>query len=142
MGAEFRSGVLSPEHDASLVALLQCADYVVTSEHYPCKSRGKATIEQGLTAVLQTQASNAKWAVATLGEKGCIAVCRGTGADKAWQHMRSAAFPVDVVESTGAGDAFIGGLAYSIVHGFELEKALGVAGWVAAQKCTGEGTRS
>lgn len=135
--AELRSGVLSDDHDASLAALLRCADYVVTSEHYPCQSTGKTTVEAGLSEILASQAHRAHWAVATLGERGCVAVSRCSG-----NSIHSPAFRVDVVETTGAGDAFIGGLAYGIVHGIPLERALSIACWVAAQKCRGEGTRS
>ena len=49
--------------------------------------------------------------------------------------------PEQVMDTTGAGDAFIGGVAAAIVRGLKLEPSLRVASWVAAENCKGEGAR-
>lgn len=142
-----------------LAELLRQADFVITSETYPCVATGEANVTDGLKALLSSQAPNARWAVATLGDNGCVAVCRrptaATESDRepdakrrckelTWDEVRVPAFRLrdeDVVDTTGAGDAFIGGLAYGIVHDMPLERILKIACWVGAQNCTGRGAR-
>lgn len=46
-----------------------------------------------------------------------------------------------VVDTTGAGDAFIGSILYCIAMGIEPERSLGLASVVAACKCTQLGAR-
>jgi sugar/nucleoside kinase (ribokinase family) len=46
-----------------------------------------------------------------------------------------------IVDTTGAGDAFIGTLLYAICHGMPPEKSLRLAAVVAAKKCTTVGAR-
>lgn len=54
----------------------------------------------------------------------------------------SAAHPDDIVDTTGAGDAFIGALAYALIEQMPLERALKLASWVAATKCRAIGPRA
>jgi len=49
--------------------------------------------------------------------------------------------PDDIVDTTGAGDAFIGSLAYGLVDGLPLERSLALASWVAAHRCRLPGPR-
>ena len=92
-------------------------------------------------------AVQAKWAVVTRGEKGCIALYRNDTYQTegcAWATLVIPAFSLqsqEVVDTTGAGDAFIGGLAASTVRGLDLESSLKVAAWVAAMNCKGQGAR-
>ncbi len=60
--------------------------------------------------------------VVTLGSQGAVIV-RGD------ETLHVAAFPVEPVDTTGAGDAFCGGLADAIARGAELERAVR---WAAA----------
>jgi hypothetical protein len=46
-----------------------------------------------------------------------------------------------VVDTTGAGDAFIGAMCYATVGGMRSEAALRLAAWVAATKCRALGPR-
>lgn len=46
------------------------------------------------------------------------------------------------MDTTGAGDAFIGGFMYGLVHGFEVDRIVQVASVVAACKCTALGARA
>ena len=46
-----------------------------------------------------------------------------------------------VVDTTGAGDAFIGAMCYAAVAGMRSEAALRLAAWVAATKCRALGPR-
>ena len=69
-----------------------------------------------------------KTAVLTLGRKGCIVVDSG-------EVCRVKAFKVEVVDTTGAGDAFEAGFLYSIIRGLRPIDAAIVGNAVAALKC-------
>jgi len=138
--------------EADLECLLQHADYVVTDDSYPCGVTGEADVCNALRALLHKLAPRAQWAVSTLGSEGCVAVvrpgsdsidsCGGTG----WTDLRLDAWPLGktgraVVDTTGAGDAFIGGLACAVRRGMKLERSLKLATYVAAMNCCGHGAR-
>ena len=78
---------------------------------------------------MEQQAPHAQWAVVTHGAAGCVAIGRKTDDDDGEESMMPASFSwqehavpaVDlgaggVVDSTGAGDAFLGGMAACIVR--------------------------
>lgn len=46
-----------------------------------------------------------------------------------------------IQDTTGAGDAFLGAILYSLCTGLQLEKAMRLAAVVAACKCTALGPR-
>jgi ribokinase len=72
--------------------------------------------------------------IITLGKRGCL-VYRDTD-----DHGFIPAFKVDVVDTTGAGDAFSGGLAHGIDAGMDIEEAVRFAGATAALSVTRFGT--
>ena len=74
----------------------------------------------------------------TLGADGAFAYC---GADSPWGTTRLEApgFDVDVVDTTGAGDAFAAGTVRGIVEGATLETVLETANAMAALSTTVEG---
>lgn len=74
-------------------------------------------------------------AVVTLGDQGCVA---------RWNQSTSAfsAFPVDVVDTTGAGDAFHGGFIYGLLQDWIPERTIQFASAVAAINCCSLGGRS
>jgi ribokinase len=55
---------------------------------------------------------------------------------------RQPAFPVEVVDSTGAGDAFCAALAVAMAEGRELEDAVRLAAAAGALACRGVGART
>jgi len=138
--------------ESLLLPLLQHADYVVTNESYPCGVTGEAQIPSALRVLLRDFAPRAKWVVATLGSKGCVALVRtasdatdASGGD-GWIELTHDAWPLGktgrtVVDTTGAGDAFIAGLACSIRRGLHLDESLKLATYVAAMNCCGHGAR-
>jgi ribokinase len=71
----------------------------------------------------------------TLGGEGCL-VATGDGV------ARCPGFAVSVVDTTGAGDAFMGGLSYALLHGWEPERAGRFANACAALCCTRVGARA
>ena len=73
--------------------------------------------------------------VLTLGERGCLVV----------DDQGATALPsdnVEVVDTTGAGDAFVGSLAHFLAGGTDLRDAAGRASRLAAISVTGRGTQS
>lgn len=74
--------------------------------------------------------------IVTLGGEGAVAAeADGTG----W---RAAALPVNVVDTTGAGDAFTGGLAAALARGEALPDALKLASAAAGLACAGFGAQT
>jgi len=65
--------------------------------------------------------------VVTLGVLGCVVAERGMGEPAYVQ-----AIPVDVVDTSGAGDSFVAGLSHSLACGTDLRHAAEVAARVAA----------
>lgn len=56
-----------------------------------------------------------------------------------------AAWPVaesEIVDTTGAGDAFIAGVIYGLLHGFTVPRTLNLASFVASQKLRAPGARA
>jgi ribokinase len=70
--------------------------------------------------------------VVTMGAMGVVAV-------SAARALRVPAFPVEAIDTVGAGDAFSGGLAACLAAGASIEDALLVASGAAALTCTRRG---
>lgn len=73
--------------------------------------------------------------VVTLGGTGCLAVGPGTA-------LRVPALPIRPVDTTGAGDAFVGGLVAWLDGGASLEEALRAASVAAACACEALGAQT
>ena len=73
--------------------------------------------------------------IVTLGTKGVL-YCDGKSA------LHFPAFPVDAVDTTGAGDAFNGALAVGLAAGGTWEEALPLANAAAALACTRRGAQT
>jgi sugar/nucleoside kinase (ribokinase family) len=70
--------------------------------------------------------------IVTMGEQGVVAgSSEGT--------IELPARRVDVVEPSGAGDAFAAGLVFGLLEGFDLARSLEFAGMVGASACTSLG---
>lgn len=89
--------------------------------------------DDGRAAAAALRASwGAQDVIVTLGERGILIVD-----DAGARHVR--AFPIEAVDTVGAGDAFAGGLAARMAAGDELDRAAAYARTVAALSCTREG---
>lgn len=86
-----------------------------------------------MIAAIQTTAGTGL--IVTLGAAGAI----GLGADGSL--VRVAAPIVEVVDTTGAGDAFVGGLAVALASGANLERALHAACALASDSVQRPGTQ-
>jgi ribokinase len=76
-----------------------------------------------------------KEVIVTLGEKGCIYV--NSEGSRSFE-----AYRVNAVDTTAAGDSFIGGLAVALSEGKQIEKAISFAMAVAALTVTKKGAQS
>lgn len=76
----------------------------------------------------------AKNVILTLGEKGSLIVSNE-------ELIHKSSITVDVVDTTAAGDAFIGGLASSFVKGYKLEDAVNFATYSGALAVTKKGAQ-
>ena len=99
--------------------LVASADYILPNEMELSLLTGVpvtdiASAEQASRVLLSHGAKNV---IVTLGEKGALAVS-GKQATHAKAHH------VDVVDTTAAGDAFIGGFASALLRGVEIEEAV------------------
>jgi len=74
--------------------------------------------------------------ILTLGSKGCLV------ATKNGEIIRKPTYKVKVVDTTGAGDAFLAGVGYGIVKRWDIGKTADFANAVAALKCRKTGART
>jgi sugar/nucleoside kinase (ribokinase family) len=103
----------------------------------PCKAAareltGEADYEKIATALLRMGPSVV---AITLGADGCLIATPK-------EIARVPAFKVDVVDTTGAGDAFMGGLSYALLQGWGCQKVGLFANACAALCCTKIGARA
>jgi ribokinase len=73
--------------------------------------------------------------ILTLGERGCVVVTRDDA-------RRVPVETVETVDTTGAGDAFVGSLAYFLAQGRPLVEAAERANGIAAISVQGRGTQT
>ena len=115
--------------------LLHEIDVIVTAQEFPEALTGAG----GLGAALEVlqQSFRASLVCTTLGEQGSLARVGDT-------EIRTPGFVVDVVDTTGAGDVFRGGLIagwLEMGNRAQIEELLRFANAVAALKCRALGAR-
>jgi ribokinase len=91
--------------------------------------RSNANIRTAKMVGSDLVARGAGTAVITMGRRGCMVVDRNAA-----DHIP--AFPIDLVDHTGTGDAFAGALAASLAVGDDLRKAVRFASAAGALACT------
>jgi ribokinase len=112
--------------------LLAVIDYPVVSQSF-CQQFFMTDDYEQATSVLLNRGAAA--AVITCGNKGCY------GGDAAGLYFQQA-FPVEVVDTTGAGDVFHGAFLFGLLNDWRLPEILKFASATAAIKCTRLGGRS
>ncbi|HOP41068.1 MAG TPA: PfkB family carbohydrate kinase [Geobacteraceae bacterium] len=107
-------------------------DYVVASEQFALDLGW-----DGIADSFREEAGRLRAPVVTitLGERGSITFQDG-------DTMTIPAFPVDALDTTGAGDVFHGGYIFGLLHGLALADTIRFASAAAAMNCTGIGGRS
>lgn len=110
--------------------MLSVCDYVVGSSEV-IRTLGLSTPEEALKKLLSygPQAS-----VITLGPAGSTALTQNG-------FYRRPAYPVRVIDTTAAGDAFHAGFAYGILRGWSMDKILDFSNAMGALVCRGLGGR-
>jgi sulfofructose kinase len=127
-------GVLDADSggDGRTLKAVQCASHAVFSEPGLAELFETDDPDEGL----RRAGAHAPFVAVTLGASGV----RWLGKDK---HIRSlAAYPVNAVETVGAGDVFHGCFAFALANGESEEDALSFASAAAALKCSKSGGRS
>jgi sulfofructose kinase len=118
------------EHE---VSLLHLADYPVISELALAEIASGQELGEFADELL---AGAARAVIVTRGERGAWLKERGRS------QRLIGAFPVEVVDTTGAGDVFHGAFAWAIANGRSPERAVEVASAAAAIACTALGGQS
>lgn len=121
---------LSRPHD--IEDLLRATDYLIASRVF-------AEALTGLTDPAEAAASLAGYGssvvIVTLGEQGSLTLAGG-------RTFHTPAFPVEVVDTTGAGDVYHGAYLFGLLQEWSLEKTAVFSSAVAALSCTGLGGRT
>jgi ribokinase len=117
---------------AGMVAIAECCDYLVASEQFALDLGWDGHAENFLSAVRDLKAPVV---TITLGKRGSITFRKD-------EILTVPAFPVDAVDTTGAGDVFHGGYLFGILRGLNLPDTIRFASAVAALKCSSIGGRT
>lgn len=112
--------------------LLQQVDVLIAPRHF---ARAMGCENDPAPALDAIHAWGPSVAVITLGEEGWV--CSG-----AFGKARGPAFPVNVVDTVGAGDVFHGAFAFGVAHAWNTPRCCEFASAVAAIKCTRPGGRT
>ena len=113
-------------------ALASMCHILIMNSRYPAMVSGIDDCEE---ALLEMSAWGPKVVVCTQGERGCLAVLEG-------QVRRFPAYPVQVTDSTGAGDVFHGAFLAAWLRGMDTARCIRFASAAAALKCEKMGGRA
>ena len=118
------------------MAALKELDYFVPNEHEAETITGAPvkTVDDAKNCAEKLLAGGIRRAIITLGANGAL-----LAGSEGSEHV--AAFPVNCIDSTGAGDAFIGSFAVFLGEGIPEKEAVRRANLYAALSTTGVGTQ-
>ena len=112
--------------------LLENVDYVISSKEFTARLCGHSDLLVSLPAIAKR--FGCRLTAATLGADGVLAWDGG-------RFYYSPAFDVKPVDTTGSGDVFHAGFAYSLLRGDELPRTLVFSCAAAGLACMGIGAR-
>jgi sulfofructose kinase len=107
-------------------------DYLIVNQEFSHRLTGEADLESALRTMRSRYGSRVT--AATLGRDGVLA----------WDGnniIHRAAYDVQVVDTTGAGDIFRAGFIYGLLQTWPLERQLDFSCAAAAINCTAQGAR-
>ena len=113
--------------------LLKLTDLLIPSAEFALGHTGKKTLEEAAESLYKLY--NPEIVVITNGSKGGILFDGQT-------LETYPAFPIDVVDSNGAGDVFHGAFAFAVTQGLSYRDCCRFSSAVSALKCTRLGARS
>lgn len=105
--------------------LVALADVLIASERYATEVAPRGELEDSLVELARM---GPKTVVLTMGAEGSI----GLEGEKV---VRQPSLDVNVLDRTGAGDLFLAGYCYGILHQYALERCMQVASAAAAACC-------
>lgn len=112
--------------------LVESVTVPIFAEHVPPALTGEADVEHALRKLRRPHHT---LLCVTLGTDGAVALVGD-------RLVRSPAFEVNAVDTTGAGDVFRAGLIYGTLAGWPIEESLRFANAAAAASCTRLGAMS
>lgn len=118
-----------------VMQLLPLCDFVVGSEEFARELTGTGDPSFPLMAVQTILSCGAKTVTITLGDRGSMTSSGN-------ELFQTPAFPVSVVDTTGAGDVFHGGYIYGLLQQWDIRDILTFASAFAALKCRHLGGRA
>ena len=141
---------LSPVREVP-AELLGLVDVLIVNEHELAVLVGSAAVEEGAESGDWSDAATAlaakhdiRTAVVTLGGAGSVVV--ETGAEETGERSVTATLveplPVDVVDTTGCGDSYMGSLMAGLASGLGVRDAARVAAAVSAYAAGGAGAQA
>jgi sulfofructose kinase len=115
-----------------LDVLLRQIDVVIAAEDFPAALTGETGLGRALEAIAREYGT--PLVCVTMGAEGSLARCGG-------REIRTPGFPVECIDSTGAGDVFRAGFASACLRrpDGDLEQVLAYANAAAALSCRGLG---
>ena len=116
-------------------------NHLIVSKRFAC---GFTKLSDPFSACKELMKKGFETVVVTIGEDGCICGSPG-GLDMSGREdeiFHSSGFPVEVVDTTGAGDVFHGAFIYGLLQKWNLKKTARFACATAAMKCRKLGGRS
>ncbi len=113
----------------SVEQLVSAVTYPIVEQHLPARLTGEADPERALRKLRRL---NSGLLCMTLGDRGAVAL------EEDRFHV-APAFPVQVADSTGAGDVFRAGFIYAVLQGWAVPDVLRFANAAAAISCTRPG---
>jgi ribokinase len=127
----------APARDDLPQELLRLSDVFCPNQPEAALITGRPvdTVDDAVQAARLLRGRGAGAVVVTLGEQGCLVVD-----DEGEDHVEGVV--VDAVDSTGAGDAFVGALACFLARGDSLRDGARWANRVAALSVLGRGTQT
>ncbi len=107
-------------------------DYFIIPHFFACELAGKCNTDVLLRKLASLQPGIP---VITMGSEGGVYLADG-------EIRRYKAFPVNCVDSTGAGDAFHGAFCYFLPHGLDIGRCLELSSATGALNCRALGGRA